>query len=1066
MVDRDQEILNFIKRRDVRTAILHPEFPEEYYNRIKTEYFSVFLRNKIGKPRDPEVAKAALDHLFREHYFKSRDHLDEILQRRFFSKNIFEPKFYLQKFSITAVKEGMDSRPIGNQRSKEEVKDVTQEIDQKIKEVSQVEDKKNETEITWASPNDPLLDRPAGIQKPGEELKDTTQKIEEKVIALESISSELDQAQNITEPSQILETKDAGSGFDPWWMRLRLTSNPFPDTDGLGTIAHSLPKQLYDGIVIKTEVFQRYIHYINKIPSELFKNTIFYGEFGSGKTTFFDYLQIPLVRCNIHPAMIGLSPESSDYQSFLMQFKKKLSTELINIFYKLTGAADVSASLESLPPSETIAKVIKLIEKTGRCNGFLVFVDNIYKPQDYDKVAFKFLNYLQTFTAELKKQMTSPNIGFFISAPPHWEPILNDNQTYSGSVTSEVHMPEPTVEQVTKMFNDRLAAFAITKEKSGYIGQEFAQQIIHTLKLRKAFTFRNFIKDCLRRFESGDFGCLIANPALIDDTTLRNIKQLLKENLTAYNGIDEILTSSMSQINKAECFRILVRIFLEKKIMEDSDTFQKKKFHFNELKNAGLIIKNSSFGKTSWSVSHGLANFELSIKSKYGFSLEDYFLKLFEKRLELKFDKSISDKKESTLTDEIIAHLRNKNDGNSSPVISFLDMSLARHKQIVNDINRTADRLSFDRFKKECRASLILLSNAVATYANLSTTGIEFWKDFWHYPDNLDYFLKVLETQSSENEPSNVYLFSAYESAYIDIVSFLWDQIKKDDVMAIPVTGLKKEEIRKFDKARIEYCDFEYISAARTISSLVETKLREFIYSVFYLQHGEYNNRIQRIPIALHSTILEHIKKDKERGLSLSENELTYLNRQHYYGIIAAEYGIGNDNWIHTFRITFAGWSIGKVRSYLDMFYKLNLPSAHNKEEVLTKIHQSDVYQYIVDSIRLIVMINKSYFMFINSVKKTEIAGSTENEYYFTLDEDKYSVQPVRVSSENRKRIIGMLEEPNTIDLSSVSEMQQRYHIGYRELFAILSDLLRLSTPGIETKVIKMNEPVIVLKVK
>jgi hypothetical protein len=89
-------------------------------------------------------------------------------------------------------------------------------------------------------------------------------------------------------------------------------------------------------------------------------------------------------------------------------------------------------------------------------------------------------------------------------------------------------MPEPTIGEVRKMFNERLAAFAITKEKSGYIEPEFAQQVHHTLKLRKAFTFRNFIKECLRRFERGDFGCLIANPALVDDATLNDIKQLLK----------------------------------------------------------------------------------------------------------------------------------------------------------------------------------------------------------------------------------------------------------------------------------------------------------------------------------------------------------------------------------------------------------------------------------------------------------------------------------------------------------------------------------------------------------
>lgn len=125
-------------------------------------------------------------------------------------------------------------------------------------------------------------------------------------------------------------------------------------------------------------------------------------------------------------------------------------------------------------------------------------------------------------------------------------------------------MPLPTVEEASKMFNERLAGFAIAKEKCGPLEPEVAHQVYRTLISRKAFTFRNFIKESLRRFESGDFGILIANPVSMNQATLKNILELLKGNSTISDGIDEILTSSMSVTSKAECFQLLVQIFVKK----------------------------------------------------------------------------------------------------------------------------------------------------------------------------------------------------------------------------------------------------------------------------------------------------------------------------------------------------------------------------------------------------------------------------------------------------------------------------------------------------------------------
>ena len=193
--------------------------------------------------------------------------------------------------------------------------------------------------------------------------------------------------------------------------------------------------------------------------------------------------------------------------------------------------------------------------------------------------------------------------------------------------------------------------------------------------------------------------------------------------------------------------------------------------------------------------------------------------------------------------------------------------------------------------------------------------------------------------------------------------------------MAIPLKGLKTEEIREFVTVRADYSRGKYLSAPRLISTLVENKLRGFIYSVFALQYGDFNNRIQRIPIRFHNIIREHTDKDKKRGFTHNRNELTYLNRQHYFDILVAYEGISHENWLNTFSKIFVGWNMTQMGSYLDLFYQLNLVSAHNKEGVLTEPNQSDVYRFMVESIRLVVMMNRSYSLFLENAKKTETPG-------------------------------------------------------------------------------------------
>jgi hypothetical protein len=1028
MSEREQEVLRFVKQKHIWKLLLSPEFPEALYKEAKKKYFLSLNNTRIGVPKDAEVARATLDHLFKIGYITNKDTLTQVMQTSFFSKNIFNPEYYTQKLETIEHKPNLDLGLIEKQEYFESK--VDEFTERAIREKSQYID----------------------------------EKIKEKMITYDSIPSVLDEEQVIFEPKPLPESKP--SQYDPWWKKLGLTSDPFPSTVGI----RNIKKSFYDEVIVFTGIYEQYVNNINNVQTELFKNIVFYGEFGSGKTTLFQYLEPLLIKNNIHPAFIILYAEP-DYQNFLMRFKLKLRDELVDIYYNLTGS-NLMSSVEGMMPDSAINHMFKLISNTDKCSGFIVFIDDIYKPPEYENTALKFLNYLQTFRDELAQELDSINLGFFVSAPPEWETTLKEKQAYSGSIGLEEHMPFPTVEQARTVFNQRLAFFSPNKERyKDIVDTDSAYQVYRTLLSKKSFTFRAFITECLRRFRAGNFGRLTANPVSITRDTLENISQILSRNVKLSEGLNEILNSSHETTrSKSECIELLVQIFNEKGYSEDSEVFQRKMYYFRILRNAGLITKNrNNSGKTVWNVSRDLMDFNTFVYNKYAYYLDDYFLKLFEGKLQTKkIEPTISTSEDFSLIQALLDRFRRRTDTRSASVRLFLDDAFSYHKEIEIEMDNRTKPMSLTKLVEGCQLSIKSLSKAIATYVGMPATGTDFWNDYVHYPESLRVFTKNLDKQSQSYEPNTFYLHGAYLTAFREITRSFSEQVQMDEVLPIPIIGLKVEEFKDFEIARSDNIQGDYISAARRTSTLVENKLREFIYSIFLLQYGDQNHRMQRIPIKFHSDIKKHIIADRERGFASSKNELTYLNRDKYYEILTGRRGeIGYDNWLHTFSKIFAGWDAFRIQSYMKSFYHFNLLGAHNKGEVLTSINQSDINQYIMDSIKTLVKINQSYHTFLDRVKRGEISGSTEIGYYFQLDNDTYTIQPVRVLSANRTKITELLKESKntSIDLSCPSIIEQRYGIDYQEFFAILSDLLGDSLE-VQLEITKRNDPIIVVKPK
>ncbi|MCZ6648382.1 MAG: hypothetical protein O7B30_03955, partial [Thaumarchaeota archaeon] len=188
--------------------------------------------------------------LIRSNQISARENLNTFLQTGFLSKKLGNSQIFYE--FITSIKPADRVVDFGKAREAHFLDSIREEIRGELrKEMS--EDK----------------------------ILDVEEEIRKKVAEYESIPSVLDSTE-YEEPALLQEDSNSEIVI-PWWQQLNLTADPFPTTEGLMRID---PKE-YEGVVVKTPLFEKYSSYLEVAKDEIFKNTIFFGEFGSGKTTLF-----------------------------------------------------------------------------------------------------------------------------------------------------------------------------------------------------------------------------------------------------------------------------------------------------------------------------------------------------------------------------------------------------------------------------------------------------------------------------------------------------------------------------------------------------------------------------------------------------------------------------------------------------------------------------------------------------------------------------------------------------------------------------------------------------------
>jgi hypothetical protein len=1018
-MDRPQAVSRFV-RNNLKILLSGDPFPDDLYKRTKRQYFFVQLNNTAGTPRDADVADECLMYLLKTGQIKDREKLDHFLQLPFFRKHVRQNDAYVQYLEVSVVGKSAV------------VVDPAQMENQEYRKVLEGKIRKKVVE---------------------EETEEIRKKIEEKRREYDSLPSVLDRDE-FHEPEP--EAEVSADEFVPWWKQLGLTADPFPSEVGL----HRITKELYEKVVYKSTTFEKYLYYAKNTPSELFKNTIFFGEFGSGKTTFFQYLQYVLIGSGIQGVYVALYGEP-DPHSFRIRFQKNLLDELCEIHESIKGT-NPKSWLTTSDPEETIISIMKNLKgKDGTAN-FVVFVDDLHKDKDNFATAMTFVSSLQTFRARLEGKDPDLNIAFYIAGSLEWELAIKNNARYSGSFSAQEDMPVLTPEASKEMLDRRFEAYASNTETRRTVDIERVRQIHRYIQNNHlSLTFRQFIQTVISEFKDGKFDLFTTNPIQIPKNKLVEIETVLNSDGNLRSSFDTLLANIEKLDIRQRCIDALVRTFLEREISEESNYFKGNVRFFKRLLEAKLIQKlRRGEHQFSWVISSELLAKNNEIREKYNLSIEDYLPQIYGGRI-VKVGKTKSIEEE---IERIKFFLRSP--AAASEVKPFIAESIGLHETIVGEQGLPDTLDNADLLVGKCKRSLALLTRAAMVSQALTPAALDddqvlgWWMTSWRPMEEVSEFVNVCNDRNRKPEERASRARNFYRQAYVEIFDFTRDQCDKAKLFRIVSNGLTNTEIGELNEVRDDCANGKFFDAADKICKLNERKLRLFLLNVFRVLYGEdIGSRIKRLDKHSRSYIADNIRKDNERGFSIGRNEFEQLNRSDYKSFIVPDgEPVARQNWSEVFSHVFSPLSSIDVKDFLDKFAEFNIQVSHSKESSITLEQQARVFDYIQRSQEFIRKLNNAY---VNLLRTGLLTGSNPGEFYFSFNKghDKMGLKPIFVDKETALRLSKLLADKSSVqvNLEDWDHIEQYYSVSYPVFMAFLARLAQQSPEDLEVTKVKIQ---------
>ncbi len=672
---------------------------------------------------------------------------------------------------------------------------------------------------------------------------------------LTKFRSELDQVppdislkdliEKVEAPGQ--ESKEPSS--TPWWKDIGLEGDPFPSNQGLTGI----PLEKYDDVVVQTPFFKHYLDAARKAPDALLGKTILIvGEYGSGKTTLFQYLATCVADSRILPVNVILNPHPSVANltsSMLGQLTSDLS-ESYAARFDYDPRRDILAKDQYL----FAADLFKELQTKGITDGFLVLVDGLHKGSTYLEPVLEFLQQIQNVQEFFDRH--GIRIGFLIAASPLWEKELVRIPSLSGSFYRKDGIPALTEDAAIEAVERRIRSFVSDLSRAPRIRRDNLRLAFKLLseRLPRPLTFRDFLDHVRERLESRNYEEVGLSVALHLET-VDAVHGFLQQTKISRNYLALWNEIRQEPMLRSACQKTLLEIVLRRGISERDMVFKKNHGALYLLRKHRLIVQRK-FGPDwfKWTLSPDFLDSLLFISRKLGIPLDVVVRAAFEEEAAAKAAEAerIYGGPLATLSELVNAW----KDSWPDIVVLLRDCGekLEEIDKWMSSGRRDRIPLEYLSFPVEKLADAI----NIAIYGS-QVPAIDRWKSFsesWISPDNLDHILRFGATEFEVPTKDAALLGVLHEHSQVvsQLLRLPQDLVKGEGIVRLMGRSLTADEFNLLHTLRLQFLSQAYRDVIERATEILETRIRDDVYPAMRAVWGE--DTFKRLPPDVQKSVL------------------------------------------------------------------------------------------------------------------------------------------------------------------------------------------------------------------
>ena len=774
------------------------------------------------------------------------------------------------------------------------------------------------------------------VQQQMKEVEEIRAVLERKTEELKKFESELSKLPADMKIAEIEKQIESSPHFDlsdvgsVWWKRFGLPANPLETYDGL----YGISSERFDDIVVKTPLVKSYLDDI-QADAEIYKGKtiMLIGDFGSGKTTIFQYLSAQTVSRGVAPVNIILNPAPS-VASLTNLFLQELLNELSEMYRSIKNFDPRSQGSSGNLYRDNLELLKSLTSETP--HGFLIFIDGLHKTESYVDQVMEFLQQIQNISEFFIRN--NVKIGFFIAGSLLWKEVLERKPSLSGSYYRTDTIPLLTEDFAIEAIKRRINFYQTKTQQPITIEDGGLRKSFQVLseRLQKGITFRDFITHIRKRLELNNFE-EVGLTVRIHIETVDAVKASLRRS-TFYENYLLLMSEITGSYKLRVALQNISSLLLQNKgISERSDLFNHNKGAFYLLRKYDFIVqrKTSEGDSFKWHLSDELLVSILQISQSLNLEPKRILHAIFQEDSLAKSSETDSIYGSSLHTITTLISTWKDSIPEITNLLEQCNVAIERTSKNVADMKY----LSPSDLKPPI--SLLIMAISLIMYQGRVTdvSDTELFLTSWAAPDNID---EIREYSDETVKIKNIFgALHNHNKVISQLLEILKDQVRGEAVARLGDRNITPTQSRVIHQLRTKFLIQAYEEALDGACSMLENGIREVVYSCMRALWGQ--NAINRLP----RDIKDKVENLSERGHPRTKrnadiNFLYDVSRSEYSKIIFTK-----DIYDAIFAPSLKDADKTKFKDSIELSFSLDDRLAHRDRKSYFRLHATEIADII-----------------------------------------------------------------------------------------------------------------------